>query len=122
MVSSKLTASGEGLTVYLRPVGNGAFDDGDGSQIRRGEITDGTNRTILIVEANASEAVPWTKPDDHDFDPAKGLGEQNYQSFFTAGMCDGSTIQVDCRQEVLENVKALFTKDAGDEASTVSFH
>ena len=111
---------GEGLTVYKRPVGNGAFDDGDGTAMRFGDISDGSSNTILIVEANSGEAVPWTKPEDHNFDPANpvsGLGEHYPGHSFVAGMCDGSTHMIDCGQKDSQNVKALFTKDAGDTVS-----
>jgi len=108
---------GQGLTVYQRPVGNGAFDDGDGTAMTFGEIADGSSNTILIVETNSSEAVPWTKPDDYDFDPSnptRGLGEHYPRQKFIAVMCDCSTQTVDGGPAAAENVKALFTKDAGD--------
>ena len=107
---------GQGLTVYLRPVGNGAFDDGDGLPINLRDMTDGSTNTILMVEANSSEAVPWTKPDDYDFDPANptsGLGEY-YPQIFVAGMGDGSTRSVYCGQGSSQEVKAMFTKSGGE--------
>lgn len=41
------------------------------------DIMDGTSNTILVVEADADRAVPWTKPEDLNFDadaPLQGLG------------------------------------------------
>ncbi len=107
---------GGGLTVYQRPVGNGAFDDGDGTAMRFGDISDGSSNTILIVETDESAAVPWTKPDDYDFDPNdpfKGLCA-HYPQVFNAGMCDGATHRLDCAEGNSQAIKALFTKDAGD--------
>ena len=108
---------GQGLTVYQRPVGNGAFDDGDGSAMTFGDISDGSSNTILMVETNSSEAVPWTKPADYDFDPSnpiQGLGENYPQQKFAAAMCDCATHMFDAGPAEQQNVKAMFTKDAGD--------
>jgi hypothetical protein len=108
---------GEGLTVYQRPVGNGAFDDGDGSTVTFNDITDGSSNTILMVETNSSEAVPWTKPDDYGFDPSnpvQGLGENYLGQQFLGVLCDCSTHMFDGGPGNTQNVKALFTKDAGD--------
>ena len=50
-------------TVYLVPTGKETiFFDDKGTSLQ--QITDGTSRTILAVEADAEHAVPWTKPDD----------------------------------------------------------
>ena len=114
---------GQGLTVYQRPVGNGAFDDGDGSAVVFRSITDGSSNTIMIVETNISAAVPWTKPDDYDFDPnnpLQGLGEHYPQQEFLAALCDGSTRMLDGGPAQEQNVKALFTK-AGGEAIGVGY-
>ena len=35
------------------------------------DITDGTSNTILLVEADDEHAVPWTKPDDWEYDPRR---------------------------------------------------
>jgi len=108
---------GQGLTVYQRPVGNGAFDDGDGSAMTFGGISDGSSNTILMVETNVDEAVPWTKPDDYDFDPnnsLRGLGGNYPGEDFLGLMCDGSTHMFQGGQRNAQNVKPLFTKAAGD--------
>jgi prepilin-type processing-associated H-X9-DG protein len=55
-------------TCYLALVGNGA-----GFELNRGlsllDFTDGTSNTLLVVESE--KAVPWTKPEDIEYDPKK---------------------------------------------------
>jgi hypothetical protein len=81
----------KGLTNYLLPVGNGAaFTPGQPTEIK--DLTDGTANTILIVEADDDHAVPWTKPDDWEYDPqdpTKGLGHL-FEGWFGTAFCDGS--------------------------------
>ena len=67
-----------------------AFPGKDG--IRPRQITYGMSNTILAVEADAAHAVPWTKPDDLEFNPEKpgtGLTGQPAGGF-NAVFCDGS--------------------------------
>lgn len=57
-------------THYKVFVGGGAaFDPILGKKFA--QITDGLSNTVLVVAAG--EAVPWTKPDDFEFDPKKAL-------------------------------------------------
>jgi prepilin-type processing-associated H-X9-DG protein len=71
---------------------NTIFDGPRGIKIP--EITDGTSNTFLVVEAGT--AVPWTKPDDVAFDPAKPLPELGgiFKSSFNVAMADGSVRSV----------------------------
>lgn len=58
---------------------------------------DGTSNTIMIVEADASKAVPWTKPEDLGLqfaDPWKGLGTLR-KGGFNFAMADGSVGSID---------------------------
>jgi prepilin-type processing-associated H-X9-DG protein len=59
-----------GETHYRVFVGNGAaFDTVQGIGIA--QFTDGTSNTMLAFEA--AEGVPWTKPDEIEFDPQKPM-------------------------------------------------
>jgi hypothetical protein len=60
-----------GWTYYQAFVGRSAVFDpmGRSSFVN---ITDGTSNTLMLAEA--TEAVPWTKPDDLKFDPTRCLG------------------------------------------------
>ena len=81
----------EGKTVYLAITGdNTAFDGDEGRRIR--EFVDGTSNTAMFVEADMSEAVTWTKPDDWEFrrgNPMAGLGGIN-PGIFQVAFADGS--------------------------------
>ena len=103
-----------GKTNYLGVRGDKAFFTGkEGTKIR--EITDGTSRTIMTVEAAEEKAVPWTKPDDFEYDendPLQGLvGLQS--SGFLAGFADGSVRFISAMIDK-ETLKALFTRNGGE--------
>lgn len=56
------------------------------------DITDGTSKTIAVVETNDAMSVPWTKPADLPFnpaDPAQGLGG-HFPGVMLNSFCDGS--------------------------------
>jgi hypothetical protein len=60
----------KGETFYQSFNGPGAFLEPP-KVVRLANITDGTSLTLMVVEAG--KAVPWTKPADLPFDPAKQL-------------------------------------------------
>src|SRR5262249_48303303 len=65
-----------GTTLYLGVAGPGAIFGEDKALTLR-NIVDGTSKTIMVVEADADRAVPWSKPDDLHYnpdEPASGLG------------------------------------------------
>ncbi len=63
---------GDSDTYYRVWVGNGAgFDWITGVRIT--SIADGTSNTIMCITADKS--VPWTKPDELDFDPEKDMSK-----------------------------------------------
>lgn len=78
-------------THYLVFVGNGAaFDRTRGHRIPA-DFPDGTSNTILI--ATAEKAVPWTKPEDIDFNPNAPI-RPLLSTYFSSGcqvvLADGS--------------------------------
>ncbi|MFM1903963.1 MAG: hypothetical protein RLZZ440_1863, partial [Planctomycetota bacterium] len=79
------------LQVFTGP--DTAFAKPDaGPKVR--DITDGLSKTLAVIEVNPDQAVPWTKPADHPFDPANplaGLGQPRRTSkVFLGGFFDGS--------------------------------
>ena len=113
-----VTNPGEPTTHYRVFQGNGAlFDQRKGS--RFADVTDGLSNTLMIVEAN--DGVPWTKPEELDFDPAKPLPKLGKQSpdGYLAAFADGSVrfIQMKVSEKTL---KAMITR-AGGEAITEDF-
>jgi len=91
---------------------NGAmFDLRKGVKIS--QISDGTSNTIMIVEAH--DPVPWSKPDDFEYDPSKPLPQLGKQSpdGFNVAMADGSVrfIQKKISEKTL---RAAITRDGGE--------
>lgn len=103
--------SGEGKTNYLTVRGEKTvFHGATGMKIL--DIPDGTSNTILVVEVNDEKAVPWTKPDDFDYDennPMSGLGGM-HPSVFLAGFADG---HVESLPNTIDaaTLKAFFTRN-----------
>ncbi len=111
-----------GTTTYRVFVGKGAFfEKGQGTAIAN--ITDGTSNTIMVAEA--SEAVPWTKPDaELEFDPdAKpslcGAGSLHSGGFNTV-FGDGS-VRFIKNTIAVEVFRALITKAGGEVINADAF-
>jgi uncharacterized protein DUF1559 len=79
-----------GRTLCQALVGRGAAFEGKQGLSFRADFPDGTSNTIMIVEA--AEGVPWTKPEDVPYDPAKPLPKfgGTFAGGFHAVLCDGS--------------------------------
>lgn len=109
----------EGHTVFLRPIGNGAFPDPAAepyTAVTTQSVTDGTAQSISLLEANPEMAQIWTKPDaDYAFDPANpaaGIGSYRI-SGFNAVMMDGS-VQFISNSTSPAQIAPLYTHSAGD--------
>ncbi|MEX2139391.1 MAG: DUF1559 domain-containing protein [Pirellulales bacterium] len=99
-------------TTYLVPVGEETlFYDDKGTPIK--EVRDGVSKTILIVEADADQAVIWSKPGDWQFDPkapARGLGKLRGPTFLAA-FADGSIGQLDPERDKERLLRFLMRAD-----------
>ena len=101
-----------GYTVYQAAVGEDTYLRLD-EVTTFGQITDGTSNTIMMVEVDEENAVPWTKPDDYEVDEVKpGVG------MFVNGIAnvligDGS-VQTLSESIDPEMLKAMFTRDGGE--------
>jgi hypothetical protein len=102
----------ERLTHYQGFYGKGAFFEGK-QGIRIASITDGTSNTIMMVEA--AKGVPWTKPEDIPFDPAKPLPKLGFPGAagFSAALCDGS-VRFMSKNIKMETLKSAITRDGGE--------
>jgi hypothetical protein len=107
-----VSKDGDTDTYYRVFYNNGALFD-----LRKGvkfsQITDGTSNTIMIAEA--AEGVPWSKPDDLEYDPSKPLpklGKQNPEVFNVA-MADGS-VRTISKKISEKTLRAAITRDGGE--------
>ena len=92
---SPLANTKPGQTVYLAVDGKDTiYEGGKGNGFR--DVIDGTSNTIMIVEVKGDRAVPWTKPEDYEYDPAapaKGLLID--RGTFNAALCDSQVLAID---------------------------
>jgi hypothetical protein len=107
------TTAPPGYTYYRVFVGNGAaFDWCKGASMTR-DFPDGLSNTILVAEA--ATAVPWTKPEELDFDPngpLPALGG-HFSSGSLVGLADGS-VHLLSKNVSPQTLKAAVTRSAGD--------
>lgn len=100
-------------TTFVAPVGDRTIF-GQNEFISFRNILDGTSNTVAIVEVSAENVVPWTAPQEYQFDkdsPAAGL--RNIGGKVMAGFMDGSVrkLDVDLANDIWN---AIFTRDGGE--------
>ena len=81
-----------GFTNYLVPLGDNTMFRTDQVGVSFSSVTDGPQNTVLLVEADHSQAVEWTRPVDLVFDaanPKNGLGAQ-FSGGFNVAFADAS--------------------------------
>jgi prepilin-type processing-associated H-X9-DG protein len=109
------------MTNYLTVRGKDtAFPGKD--PIRFADIIDGSSNTIMVVEASDGKAVPWTKPDDFEYDekqPAAGLLGL-WPGGFNAAFCDGSVRFLSATIDA-EMLRRLFNRNDGKPVDTSRF-
>ena len=103
-----------GMTVFRALVGEDLAWNPKG-ETRFRDFRDGLSNTIMVVEADASEAVPWTSPDPMELDlqdPISQMGHIHPGGFHVL-LTDGAVrfISHAIDPDVL---KALFTKSGGE--------
>ena len=88
-----------------------AFEDPAGPKLQ--DFSDGTSNTIIVVEAG--ETVPWTKPDDLEYDAAKPLPKFGgyFKGGFNAAFADGS-VRFLSETVSEKNLRALITRNGGE--------
>jgi hypothetical protein len=85
------------------------------------DITDGSSRTIMLVEAGADKAVPWTKPEDLTYDPkdpVSSLGDIG--DHFTIGLADGSVFRLKSTIDATSLIN-LFRRNDGNAVNLEQF-
>lgn len=113
--SSALNAA-EGRTHYLGVKGPGTLFNGTKDGVSLRQVNDGTSNTIAVLQVNDSRAVPWTKPEDWEFnekDPLAGLSGSMHPGVFVAGICDGSVRMISEAID-LKVFKGMLTFDGGE--------
>ena len=105
----------KGLTFYRAIVGPGSgFEPRDGRLSNKlMDIKDGSSNTIMFVEA--TDPVPWTKPDELVYDPNGSLPRfgGHFRGGFHVAMFDGSVrfLTYDISEQAL---RAALTADGGE--------
>jgi hypothetical protein len=106
--------SSAGKTTILAPRGDDTMFPGERG-VRIAEVLDGTSNTIFVVDADDSRAVPWTKPEDLDYnpkEPARGLSLR-FGDGYLVGFVDGS-VHFLPRKLAKETLQGLFTRSGGE--------
>lgn len=115
------SAAGAGKTNYLTVRGEKTAFPGD-KGLKIMDIRDGTSNTIMVVEASDEKAVPWTKPDDFEYDekdPIKGLVGLQPDAFL-ALFVDGS-VQTIKKSIDAKALNAFFTRDGREPVDRSQF-
>ncbi|SMP51605.1 Protein of unknown function [Neorhodopirellula lusitana] len=103
-----------GYTVFQVPVGEEAMFPVNGTRQFR-DVRDGLSNTIMVVETNRDEMVPWTKPADVQLDamnPIPQLGN-THQGGFHVVLGDGAVKFITTNID-LTVLRALVTPSSGE--------
>lgn len=106
-------------TYYRVFVGNHAMFEMNG-KIGLAHVTDGLSNTIMVVEAG--DAVPWTKPEELDFDPKKKLPELGgmFDGSFHAAFGDGM-VRLFRKGKKADSLRRMIVRDDGEVVTDEDF-
>ncbi|MCA9168758.1 MAG: DUF1559 domain-containing protein [Planctomycetales bacterium] len=114
-------AIGNGRTTWVVPVAKetafpALVDLPDGEPLKFSDITDGSSKTIAIVQVTPDRAVVWTKPEDWNVDMSRPLdGVLSTQcDGFVAARLDGSVQYYGKNSWTEEHWRSLLTRAAND--------
>ena len=102
-----------GYTTYVAPVGEGTVF-GQTKPTRFSQVRDGSSKTMVLLEVTPEKAVPWTAPQDYEFDtidPASDIA-WGRDDITLGGFCDGHIEQLK-REIPKETWLRLFQMDDG---------
>ncbi len=118
---SPSSADGTNKTRYLAPVGPSSIL-GAKTKVAFFDIQDGASKTILLVEAGADKAVPWTKPEDLTYDPKNPVASLgDIGDSFTILMADGSVHDLKATIDAASLLN-LFQRNDGNVINIERFH
>lgn len=104
----------EGKTIYVAPVAlETMFFNDEGATVQ--DVTDGTSKTIMVVEVEPLRAVVWTKPEDWDVDvqnPLRGV-ERSDRKAFAALFADGHVELIPVNVD-FKKLRGLLTRNGGE--------
>jgi prepilin-type processing-associated H-X9-DG protein len=103
-----------GMTYYKVFTGKDAMFDLTDKGRKIDSITDGTSNTIMVVAGG--DPVPWTKPEDIEFDPTKNLPDlgKAFGGGINVAMADGSVRFLQLAGIKPETLKAMITPAGGE--------
>jgi Protein of unknown function (DUF1559) len=113
--ASQYVLAREGKTAFLGVAGEAAMFPPHLKPLRIGDVPDGTANTVWIVMVDDAHSVPWTKPEDFNYDPKNprfGLSDRFFRGF--------PVLMVDASFRVLpsriddKTLNALFTRNGGE--------
>jgi prepilin-type N-terminal cleavage/methylation domain-containing protein len=110
----------DGTTTFLAAVGNGLSFEGN-TPLTISDLREGASNTIMVVQASHERAVPWTKPDDLEVDPAMpnaelgDAGRDGFEALFVDGSVRTISKAIDAAV-----FKALFTRGSTATTSALS--
>jgi hypothetical protein len=105
----------DGFTVYQVPLGEQFLFHSEGPR-EFPDVRDGLSNTVMLLERDADDAVPWTKPEDWEIDPNRPLDGIRLNADGTVNllMSDGAVLTLTARTIGGKIMKDLLTIDGGE--------